>query len=479
MILHTLRKQRGLKGVENNATRPLGFNANGLFFDGSSNWLNLDLNSTGFLENSFEGRTVSFRFKPNEKVYAGPTVTKYSDLVAYFPFDESSGAVASDLSVNSITGNISGSASWAGGNYNNAISLDGVDDSISLETQGVLKELHKKSYTVSLWVNPANAAPGKYTPGQLNSYGFTLPMSEVYFSSTDILFSLNPSGTNLLTDGPTGNGLSFLNDDHFKNAGIGINQNDNYLSLFTGVFRAKEEGTYTWETRGNDNRGVMWIDLNQNGAFEVSGSLGNERVLDAAYPNNESKNVVLSEGYYPIALVHGEATGGSSLELYFSTPSANAGPTSLTLVNPSANPDLFLTENSSSIIKRGPFSLKMDGNNTLSFTHSTTSQSVSVYSSVPISSSNWTHVAAVLDYNASSLKLFQSGALVDSIALPDDASLNLLATETWEVGGTSRITRDYFNGLVDDLRFYNSALSDVEINATYNDDISSLFRQVT
>ena len=467
------QKTAKFEGAENNATRPPGFNANGLFFDGSSNWLNLDLNSTGFLENSFEGRTVSFRFKPNEKVYAGPTVTKYSDLVAYFPFDESSGAVASDLSVNSLTGNISGSASWAGGNYNNAISLDGVDDSISLETQGVLKELHKKSYTVSLWINPANAAPGKYTPGQLNSYGFTLPMSEVYFSNTDILFSLNPSGTNLLTDGPTGNGLSFLNDDHFKNAGIGINQNDNYLSLFTGVFRAKEEGTYTWETKGNDNRGVMWIDLNQNGAFEVSGSLGNERVLDAAYPNNESKNVVLSEGYYPIALVHGEATGGSSLELYFSTPSANAGPTSLTLVNPSANPDLFLTENSSSIIKRGPFSLKMDGNNTFSFTHSTTSQSVSVYSSVPISSSNWTHIAAVLDYNASSLKLFQSGALVDSIALPDDASLNLLATETWEVGGTSRITRDYFNGLVDDLRFYNSALSDFEINATYNDDITS------
>ncbi|MBT5717319.1 MAG: LamG domain-containing protein, partial [Opitutae bacterium] len=292
-------------------------------------------------------------------------------------------------------------------------------------------------------------------------------------SSTDILFSLNPSGANVLTSGPNGNGLSFLNDGHFKNAGIGINQNNNYLSLFTGVFRAKEEGTYSWETRGNDNRGVLWIDLNQNGAFEVSGSLGNEKVLDAASPNNENNNVVLSEGYYPIALVHGEGTGGSSVELYFSTPSAISGPSSLTLVNPTVNPDLFITENSSSVIKRGPFSLKMDGNNTLSFTHSSATQTVSVFSSIPLASSNWTHVAVVLDYNASNLKLFQSGALIDTIALPEDAFLNLLASEPWEIGGTSRIARDYFNGQIDDLRFYSSALSDFEINATFNDDITS------
>ncbi|MGY8714481.1 MAG: LamG-like jellyroll fold domain-containing protein, partial [Verrucomicrobiia bacterium] len=350
--------------------------------------------------------------------------------------------------------------------------LDGVNDSVSLETQGVLKEVHKSSYSISLWVNPASAPIGKYSQGQLNAFGFKVPMSEAYFSGTDILFSLAPSGSSLLTSGPSGTGLAFDNDDHFKNAGLGINQNDNYMSLFTGVFQAKEQGTYTFETRGNDNRGVLWFDLDQDGAFEVGGNLGSEKILDAAYPIDESKGIVLSPGYYSFALVHAEQTGGSSVQLYFSTPSSNSGPTSLSLVNPSVNTDLFMTENSFNLIKRGPFALTMDGNNTLSFTHATASQSVSVSSIVALAQSNWTHVGVVVDYNSSTVNLYQNGTLVSQNAMPEDSTLNLLATETWEVGGTSGIYKDYFNGGIDDLRFYQTALSGSDINATFNDDLT-------
>ncbi|MBT7649966.1 MAG: hypothetical protein HN553_03210, partial [Opitutae bacterium] len=300
------------EGSENNITRPAGFNAQGLYFDGGTNWLNLDSNSSGYLGNSFEGRTISFRFKPTAKVYAGPALTKYSDLAAYFPFDEGTGASTSDLSINQLTGTGNGGFSWSAGNAGQAISLDGVNDSVSLETHGVLKELHKNSYSISLWVNPASAPIGKYSQGQLNAFGFKVPMSEAYLSGTDILFSLTPSGSSLLTSGPSGTGLAFDNDDHFKNAGLGINQNDNYMSLFTGVFQAKEQGTYTFEVRGNDDRGVLWFDLDQDGMFEATGNLGNEKILDAAIPIIESKGIVLSPGYYSIALVHGEKTGGAT-----------------------------------------------------------------------------------------------------------------------------------------------------------------------
>ena len=114
-----------------------------------------------------------------------------------------------------------------------------------------------------------------------------------------------------MTSGPEGTGLAFANDDHFKNAGIGITNNDNYMSLFVGAFQAKEPGTYTWEVRGNDNRGVLWIDLDKDGSFEQLGDLGAEKILDAAYPNDDGATVTLSAGYYPIALVHAEQTGGS------------------------------------------------------------------------------------------------------------------------------------------------------------------------
>ena len=233
-----------------------------------------------YLANSFEGRTISFRFKPTAKVYAGPALTKYEELAAYFPFDEGTGATSSDLSTNQLTGTGNGGFSWSTGNSGQAINLDGIDDSISIETQGVLKEFHKNSYTISFWVNPSNAVVGKYSSGQLNAFGFKIGLSESYFSGTDLLFSLTPSGSSLLTDGPSGNGFEFVNDDDFNNAGIGINQNDNYMSLFTGVFQAKEAGTYSWEARGNDNRSALWIDLDQDGVFEVSGNLGTEKILD-------------------------------------------------------------------------------------------------------------------------------------------------------------------------------------------------------
>ena len=48
------------EGFENNSSRPDGFHAKGLKFDGGSNWLNLDYNSNWITENSFEGRSVSF-----------------------------------------------------------------------------------------------------------------------------------------------------------------------------------------------------------------------------------------------------------------------------------------------------------------------------------------------------------------------------------------------------------------------------------
>ena len=42
-----------------------------------------------------------------------------------------------------------------------------------------------------------------------------------------------------LTGDPAGEGFFFNGDNDFKNAGIGINQNDNYMSLFIADFRAE------------------------------------------------------------------------------------------------------------------------------------------------------------------------------------------------------------------------------------------------
>ena len=87
-----------------------------------------------------------FRFKPTQKVYAGPSVTKYDKLSAYLPFDED-GNLANDISENKLKETFgSGGVSWGTGQFNQSISMDGINDFVSLKlpwgtegiTQGIL-----------------------------------------------------------------------------------------------------------------------------------------------------------------------------------------------------------------------------------------------------------------------------------------------------------------------------------------------------
>ena len=209
------------------------------------------------------------------------------------------------------------------------------------------------------------------------------------------MLALTPNGSNYLTDGPGGRGLDFNNNTDYRNAGIGINRSNTYLSLFNGTFFAPSSGAYRWEIRGNDDRGTIWLDLDQDGVFESDGDLGNEQL--AYQPNccgTKSATVNLVSGYYRIAIAHGQGGGGSHQEAYFSTP--GGGPTSLTKIKPSAYPTLFLTDNQKTVMKRGPLNLVFDRNNELVYTHADGLGSVSVSTKQSLTSGNWVHLALSL-----------------------------------------------------------------------------------
>ena len=95
------------------------------------------------------------------------------------------------------------------------------------------------------------------------------------------------------------------------------------MSLFTGVFQAKEAGPYTWEARGNDNRSALWIDLDQDGSFESLGDLGSEKVIDVLSPNADA-TVNLRRAIIELPL-HGENRGVLRLSC-FSAPSSSSWP---------------------------------------------------------------------------------------------------------------------------------------------------------
>ncbi|MBT5380904.1 MAG: DUF5011 domain-containing protein [Opitutae bacterium] len=83
-------------------------------------------------------------------VCLGSTVRK-DDLVLYFPFNETEGAMAFDASANSFEGTVSGDPLWEAGKFGNALHLDGVNDQV-IVNHDVKFDL--AAYTVSVWIKP-------------------------------------------------------------------------------------------------------------------------------------------------------------------------------------------------------------------------------------------------------------------------------------------------------------------------------------
>ena len=89
-------------GNDLNKSRPDGYRAKAIYFDGFSNQVHLDANNTDYLEESFDARSVSLWLKPETEFYTGPRVVGYKKLEGYYPFDTQTGSRVDDLSVNEL-----------------------------------------------------------------------------------------------------------------------------------------------------------------------------------------------------------------------------------------------------------------------------------------------------------------------------------------------------------------------------------------
>lgn len=88
---------------------------------------------------------------PSNVVRATSTTLPHTRLA----FDATTGTAAADATGNGHEGTLNGGTAWGAGRLGNAVSLDGVDDYVSLPT-GVAADL--ADFTISAWVNLANAA---------------------------------------------------------------------------------------------------------------------------------------------------------------------------------------------------------------------------------------------------------------------------------------------------------------------------------
>jgi hypothetical protein len=97
---------------------------------------------------------------------------------------------------------------------------------------------------------------------------------------------------------------------------------------------------------------------------------------------------------------------------------------------------------------------------------STTDQGVRQASHTPLTLNTWSHVAVT--YDGSNMLLYVNGALVAT-----KAQTGTIATgnQALRIGNSNASISEGFNGLIDEIRIYNRALSAAEIGSDMNTPI--------
>jgi inosine-uridine nucleoside N-ribohydrolase len=93
---------------------------------------------------------------------ATPVPTPAPALVGYWKFDETSGTTASDSSGKVHTGTVVNGAAWTGGKINNALNFDGVDDYVTVPHSSDFAFTGTQSFSVAVWVY-IPSLPGKWS----------------------------------------------------------------------------------------------------------------------------------------------------------------------------------------------------------------------------------------------------------------------------------------------------------------------------
>ena len=203
----------------------------------------------------------------------------------------------------------------------------------------------------NLWVEPGvsaldNADGQVEVENSLLRKNFFLRRGYLIDPSVDSLIDLSNGGGLLSQEainevtyiyGPRGDGIHLNGDGDFMDHNppapydVGIDRNDKYQNLFLAYFHCKlDRGRYEFGVEWPDDRASVWLDLDQDGVFELEGDRGTELMNGPTYQRGFME-VSLDKGFYKYAVAHREGGGGSRVDARFR---AIVGPGPTTLVRP-------------------------------------------------------------------------------------------------------------------------------------------------
>ena len=115
----------------------------------------------------------------------------------------------------------------------------GGDQYINIPRSFSLNSLGKESYSFSMWANLENQ-PDTEAIDSFYAIGYESTPNDNYFNDINRLIDLKPSGARIYKSGPR-QGLYLSGDADFRNANIGINRNDNYMTLFMSMLHHRKQ----------------------------------------------------------------------------------------------------------------------------------------------------------------------------------------------------------------------------------------------
>ncbi|MDG1138462.1 MAG: hypothetical protein P8N49_02955 [Opitutales bacterium] len=180
-------------------------------------------------------------------------------------------------------------------------------------------------------------------------------------------------------------------------------------------------GEITFGTESDDGS-AFWVDLDRDGDFSRGGKKGDELIVSNLGGHGNRKRV------------------GTAIMGYKSPLIMRAG----------------------DAVKPGVF-IGTDGLSTA--LHSTEEGEHLIVGSTQLMEEEWNHLVMVVDRQKGEVLHYMNGKLVGESSFSEEA-LGYNYRNNWFIGGFAEL--DYFEGWVDDLRLYSTALSDTAISSIYN-----------
>jgi hypothetical protein len=439
-----------------------------------------------------------------------------SGLAGYWKLDENTGTSAADASTNGNTGTLTNGPTWTTGQIGSAVNFDGTNDEITTtNNQGTAA--HLKTLSLSVWFKTSTAS-GKKLIGMEDvqtGTGATNTDRQIWIGTDGkIRFAVYASALKEVVSNAT------LNDNAWHHA-VGVSTGDNgtlFLYIDGALQGTTSVGgtifTYTdsyWRIGGYENS--LWTN-GADGYF--TGQMDEVRIYDRALSADEVANLyrlttptgvdTSLKGYWSF---DGSALSGSTA--YDRSGAGNTG----TLTNGPAitegrvgqalsfdgsndyidlgNPTALRitgshtlsawvksdTVNDQDIINKGTnnqngYSYLLNANNDLGSnrfaclvdpTGAGTSAGTR-YSATTDDIGNWYHVACVYNASSQTLDLYVNGVLSNGTLVGTVPTAAFNTTDSVSIGRRYNNSKNW-DGLIDEPRIYNRALTAAEIAAQY------------